>query len=131
MKRWLCLLLSGMAVCWLLAFGRWEAVRSLHSSRCLACWTRSVGPWGEPTSTAPLAAARAEKPAACTLQLLLSEYAVGPPWLDGRGPPGKVQAIFAGTGLPVRPVAQAREAPSSQCGRKRRHGQSKGFCNSL
>jgi hypothetical protein len=121
MKRWLCLLLAGLGVCLLLALGRWQAVKGLHRSRHLAGWTRCMNAWGELLPIMPVGEGTVEKPEPgqgqaagreChSLHPLLPEPAVGPRWLDSRGPPDKAVAFSTGTGLPVRPVAQDRGAP--------------------
>ena len=104
MKRWLGVALAGLGVCWLLALGHSEAGRGVGSHPCIACWSRSVGPWGEPalpSSAAPAVRKATPPPAHAapsesrTLHLLLlTERGVGPPWLDSRGPPGKMRGAL-------------------------------------
>jgi len=98
MQRWLPL--AGLGVCLLLALAHPEAGRGVDSHPCIAC-SRCIGPWGEPArASSPARAARkttprqAHAPASesrAVHLLLLTERDVGPPWLDSRGPPGKVR----------------------------------------
>jgi hypothetical protein len=103
MKRWLWLALAGLGVCLLLALGHPEAGRGADSHPCLAGWARSVGPWGEPTAAPPTAVPAARKaaprqahaaPSESDPLHLLTERGIGPPWLDSRGPPGKVRGTW-------------------------------------
>lgn len=105
MKRWLGWALSGLGVCLLLALGRPEAGRGVESRPCVAAWGRSVGVWEEPSlappTTAPAAWKARPRQAHTTPSesraihlALLTEGDVGPPWLDSRGPPGKVHGTW-------------------------------------
>jgi len=141
MKRWLCLLLAGLGVCLLLALGRGQGERGGHSSRHLANWAGRVNAWGELITIMPVVEGPVEKAEpgqgqaapreSHTLHLLLSEQAVAPPWLDSRGPPDKAVASSTDNGLPVRPIAQERRAPTRNAPGRGDHAELRGFCNSL
>ena len=112
MKRWLSLALAGLGVCLLLALRHSEPGRSVGSHPCLAHWVRCVGPWGDPALASPAAgpvgkaaprqAYTAPSESRAVHPMLLTERDVGPPWLDSRGPPGKVR----GTLLDCRAASQ-------------------------
>jgi hypothetical protein len=146
MKRWLGRALAGLGVCLLLALGHPEAGRGMDSHPCIACWGRSVGPWGEPALASPpaaLAARKAVPPQAHTAPsefravhlALLSERDVGPRRLDSRGPPGKVRGTLVDSraagqiGSPKQGRAYASPTRSKHplAGDTARRG----FCNSL
>ena len=117
-KGWLWLALAGLGVWLLLAIVHSEAKGGVDSHPCLARWARSIGPWREPALASPTAAlaqnrgplqARAAAPGSPVVDLVpLTEGGVGPPWMDGRGPPGKVPGTLVDYGLPARPVAQGK-----------------------
>jgi hypothetical protein len=122
MKRWLWLALAGLGVCLLLALGHLEAGRGVDSHPGIARWGRSVGSWGEPAFASPPAAPAARKAtrrqahtapseSRAVHLVLLTERDVGPPWLDSRGPPGKVRGPGSTPGLPARSVAQSKREP--------------------
>jgi hypothetical protein len=100
MKRWLGLALAGLGVCLLLVLGHPGAGKGADNHPCIARWGRSVGPWGDPALPwPPAAAARKAMPrqahtatseSRAVHLVLFTERDVGPPWLDSRGPPGKV-----------------------------------------
>lgn len=105
MKRWLGRALAGLGVCLLLALGHPEAGRGVDSRRWIACRGWSVGPWGEPALPSPTAAPLARKAAPRRAHaapsespavhwVLWTERDAGPPWLDSRGPPGKVPGTW-------------------------------------
>jgi hypothetical protein len=105
MKRWLRRAFIGLGVCLLLALGHPEAGRGVDSRRWIAGGGWSVGRWGEPALSPPPAAPVAwkatprrahvapwESPA--VHGVLWTERDAGPPWLDSRGPPGKVRGTW-------------------------------------
>jgi hypothetical protein len=109
MKPWLGLALAGLGVCLLLALGHPEVGRGMDSHPWVACGARSVGPWGEPALASPSAARAAQKATPCQAHtappesravhlVLLTPRGIGPPWLDSRGPPGKVCATLVDSG---------------------------------
>ena len=145
MKQWLWRALAGLGVCLLLVLGRVEAGSGADNHLCVACWGRSVGPWGEPALASPPAALarQATPPQARTAPsesgvvdlVLLTERDVAPMWLDSRGPPGKVRATWvdsraAGqTGSPKQEGAYAPlQGPSPP---SRRHRSKGGFATAF
>ena len=101
MKRWLGLVLAGLGVCWLLVLSHWEAGRGVDSYAGLACGGRCLGAWGEPPlARSPAAGGADARPrethtapsqSRAVHGALWTERGVGPPWLNSRGPPGKVR----------------------------------------
>ena len=144
MQRWLWLALAGLGVL-LLVLGSPQAGRSVDSHPCLAGWARSVGPWGELTPAPPTAAPAARKvtpgqadtapsESRAAHWVLLTERDVGPLWLDGRGPPGKVH----GTSVDFRAAGQAGSPKQGEPTLPQKvqaplagDAAGRGFCNSL
>jgi len=99
MKRWLGRALAGLGVCLLLVLEHPGTGRGADNHPCIG-GGRSVGPWGDLALPWPPAAATrkaiprqahtAPSESRVVDLVLLTERDVGPPWLDNRGPPGKV-----------------------------------------
>ena len=143
MKRWLWLALVGLGVFLLLGLGHAEAGRGVPSRPYIGCRARSVGLSAEPTPALPTTAPAAAKAAwpqvyaalfeSRPLHLLLfTEGGVGLPWLDSRGPPGKMRETLADYELPARPVAQGnREVSPTPCSRTKPRTQEGGFATAF
>jgi hypothetical protein len=140
MKRWLALALVGLGVCLLL--GLTEARTSVPRGLYITGWGRSLGPWGEPALASPAAPfgenrgprqARAAAPESLAVDLvLLTERGVGPPWLDGRGPPGGAAGtrVDCGTSGQVGSLEAKGDVYSNACSRTSPRLR-RGFCNRL